>query len=723
MALSIGEAPSMGFDALQTPSFKPLRRALEKIELVFEAERTQLPLWLPVLVGLGVATWFAFPLRLHWIAVIAFGLAVTFMAMIVGFRRRFARILFSVGMLVALGCGYMWVRADLVGAPVLDKPRFAEVSGTILKNQKLIAKDSMRLTIVPDAGLNLPSRIRVNIPNKDSAFAANQEDRITLKARLMPPADAAVPGAYDFARAAWFQRLGATGKAVGQIVVTKGEGRAPSNLRHNLSAHINSRLEGSAAGIATALVTGDQGGVSAADQDAMRASGLAHLLSISGLHITAVVAAAMLISLKILALNQALALRVSLPVVAAAFGAGAGIGYTLLTGSEVPTVRSCVAALLVLIGLAMGREAMTLRLVATGALIILILWPESLIGPSFQLSFAAITALVALHELPVMQRITHKREEGWGKRGGRAVFSLLMTGLVVEIALAPVALFHFHKSGVYGALANIIAIPLTTFVIMPLEALALLFDVVGFGAPFWWLTSQALALLLGLAHWVSATPGAVSMLPSVPTGAYALIVFGGLWGLLWRTKLRFFGVLPFLIGCLWAVSLPRPDLLVTGDGRHLAIRGDDGRMAILRPRAGDYVRDTLSERSAYADELGDMDVLRGAQCSADICEIVLNRKGRTWRVLATRSRHFVPWKAFIAHCAKADIVVSDRRLPPACRPRWFKADRLLLAQTGGLAITFAKENVEMVRAPKDDHPWVRAIPVFQYRLKSPAKVP
>ncbi len=226
----------------------------------------------------------------------------------------------------------------------------------------------------------------------------------------------------------------------------------------------------------------------------MRRSGLAHLLSISGLHVAAVVGAAMLLTMRLLALSPRLALRWPLPLLAALAGAVAGIGYTLLSGAQVPTVRSCIAALIVLAGLALGREAMTLRLVAVGALLILLVRPDAAAGPSFQLSFAAATAIIALHDGKVMRRWTGRRDEGWPRRGLRTIASLLVTGLAVEIALMPIAVFYFHRAGLYGAIANIIAIPLTTFVVMPLEALALLFDLAGFGAPFWWLTGQALGL-------------------------------------------------------------------------------------------------------------------------------------------------------------------------------------------------------------------------------------
>ena len=213
-----------------------------------------------------------------------------------------------------------------------------------------------------------------------------------------------------------------------------------------------------------------------------------------------------------------------------------------------PTVRSCIAALLVLAGIAIGREALTLRLLAVAALAVLILWPESLMGPSFQMSFAAITAIIALHDHPRIRDFVARRDEGMAQRVGRFLAGLILTGIAVELALMPIGLYHFHKAGIYGALANIVAIPLTTFVIMPLEAFALLFDLIGLGAPFWWATGQVLRFLLWLAHSVAAAPGAVAMLPTMPDGAFALMLFGGLWLALWRTGWRWWGSAPFAIG-------------------------------------------------------------------------------------------------------------------------------------------------------------------------------
>jgi competence protein ComEC len=287
----------------------------------------------------------------------------------------------------------------------------------------------------------------------------------------------------------------------------------------------------------------------------------------------------------------------------------------------------------------------------------------------------------------------------------RGLGSLLLTGIAVELALMPIGLFHFHKAGVYGALANIVAIPLTTFVIMPLEALALALDIIGLGDPAWWLTARALDLLLWLAHITASAPGAVAALPAMPGGAYALIVAGGLWVALWRTGVRWAGALPFAIGLGWALLTPPPDLLVTGDGRHLAIRTSEGRMALLRDRAGDYTRSRLGENSGAEDEeLALLSEIRGARCSPDLCLVETRSGARRWRVLATRSGYLVPWREMMTLCQTADVVVSDRRLPPGCKPRWLRLDRDTLAKTGGVAITFADTRVRAVRNG-GSHPW------------------
>jgi competence protein ComEC len=704
MPTTAAPAPSTHLPALQT--------ARARLESWLEVERDQLPLWLPVALGAGVAAWFVLPDATLWRAMLLAALATALFALAAANGGRGARAVTIGALAFALGLSIVWLRADRAAAPVLNRPAIVQVAALVEDMDPLPARGLVRLRLARLAWIGrapapAPTRIRVNLATQDVPAGLTVGASITLRARLMPPPPPAVPGAYDFARVAWFDGIGATGRAFGRPAITRG-GDPGEPLRARLSRHIQSRLDGSAGGIAAALATGDTGGIAEADQEAMRRSGLAHLLSVSGLHITAAVALTMLLATRLLALNMRLALTGRVPLIAAAAAALTALGYTWLTGSEVPTIRSCIAALLVLAAMAMGREALTLRLVAAGALAVLLLWPESLAGPSFQLSFAAVTAIIALAEHPGIREWFAPREEGWGRRVLRGGASLLLTGIAVELALVPIAVFHFHKAGIYGALANIVAIPLTTFVTMPLEALALLLDAFGLGAPLWWLTGQSLALLLWIARTTAEAPGAVAALPAMPPGAFALMVAGGLWLALWRTRWRRLGLIPLALGAAWALATPAPDLLVTGDGRHLGIRLPDGRVALLRDRAGDYARDMLAENGGSDEEPVLLSEQADARCSRDLCRVDLNDGRRRWRILATRSAYLVPAGDLIAACRTADIVISERVLPRRCSPRWLRLDRETLARTGGVAVTLASGRIDTVYRDGDAHPWVKA---------------
>jgi competence protein ComEC len=699
----------MATGPLQTPIVRDrgsLRyRVADALEIRLEAERERIGLWLPVALGAGIAAWFALPSMMHWLGLLLLLAGGLLGGLLLGWPSRLGRTVAVACGVTAVGMLLVWGRAAWVSAPVLAAPVVTEFSAIVDRVEPLPAKGQLRILALPQRRSDLPPRVRLTLRSEQAVDLVDGET-IGVRTRLMPPPTASLPGGYDFAQRAWFDRIGAVGTVLGEVSRAPGSGSAAPPLRARLSAHIHGQIEGSAGGIAAALVTGDRGAISEADEEAMRRSGLAHLLSISGLHVTAVVGFAMLLTMRLLALNRRLALAGYVLPLAAAAGALAGGGYTLLAGAEVPTLRSFIAALLVLIAFLMGREALTLRLVAAGALIVLIWRPESLAGPSFQLSFAAVTAIIALHESRAMRAFLARREEPWPVRLGRGVAGLLITGLVVEVALAPIALFHFHKAGLYGALANVIAIPLTTFVIMPAEALALLCDSVGLGAPFWWITEQALRLLIGLAHGVAEAPGAVAMLPSFPPWGFALAVFGGLWILLWQTRWRRAGVVPLVVGLAALIAQPRPDLLVTGDGRHIAAALPDGSYALLRDRAGDYIRDTMAEAAGVDVPLGALAELDHVECNPDFCRWSQGEGAARWVILASRGRDRIEGADMAAACAAADVVISDRWLPRECAGRWMTIDRDSLAETGGLAL-YLGETPKAVATLKagDAHPW------------------
>ena len=676
----------------------------EELERLLELERAQLPPWFVIGFGSGIAAWFALDQPLQWAAFLFLvaGLAIAGFALVSG---RSGRALGWFALAASMGCTLVWTRSAWVEQPRLTRPVVTDVAGTVQSVDHLAAKESVRLTLAPHDQA-LPPHVRVSVDQNAFPAGVAAGAEIKVKARLAPPPPMALPGTYDFARDAWFKGLGAVGKAMGPVeVVRPAVPRGLDRARTNLRQHIASRLPVHPAGIAIALATGDQNAVGADDAEAMRRSGLTHLLSVSGLHIAAVVAFAMFLTLKLLALSETLALRFNLVVVSAGVAAAAGIGYTLLTGAQVPTVRSCVAALLILAGIALGRDAISIRLIAVGALVVLLFRPEALAGASFQMSFAAVTAIVALHSTAWSRRYFQRREEGMIARLARALAGMIATGLVVELALVPLALFHFHRSGLYGVGANIIAIPLTTFVIMPLEAGALLLDVAGWGKPLWLLCGAAIDGLLELAHAVASSKGAVALMPSMPGWGFGLMVAGGIWLALWNGRVRRWGILPAAIGGAGALLAPSPDLLVTGDGMHLALVRE-GTPLILRDRAGDFVRQLLAEASGFDGDPGGLGEKPYSACSRDACVASVREAGRDWRILATRSNYRIDWETITRACAEADVVVSSRRLPRGCSPRWLKLDRTALSRTGGVSIAFGNPpHIDTVADHVGEHPW------------------
>lgn len=687
----------------------PVRSWLASTEKWLDTERDQLALWIPVGAGLGIGIWEISGAG-GLVAVLLFLLATTLLGYAAGFYRRTGRFLLYAGLAVFIGFGAIAIKSERVAAPVIGKAWVGNFYGRVEKVELLAARDVVRLELASDGQQGLPPKVRVNLTPEQFDPRFRNGAIIQLRARLMPPAGPALPGGYDFARRAWFQQIGATGSALGEVTLHRAS-NSPiwlSETRNRLSQHVIARMPGDTGQIGAALITGDQGNIRERDAQAMRDSGMAHLLSISGLHVTAVVGFLFFFSSRLLALVPRIALRVPVPLIAAAFAAFGAVGYTLLAGAEVPTVRSCIAALLILTALAIGRDALTLRLVAFGALVVLLFWPEAMAGPSFQLSFAAVATIVILHDSAWMKRWTERREESFAIRLGRGLVSLIITGIAIELILAPIALFHFHRTGVYGALANVVAIPLTTFLIMPAQVFALMLDVIGLGGPFWWLAGQGISAILFIAHYASSLPGAVSMLPAMPVWAYLAMIGGALMMGLLTSRARLFGLLPFAIGFAAMLLSPRPDLLVTGDGKHLAMVEANGDIALLRSKAGDYVKDMLLETAGTMAEPRSAESWPGADCSTDICILEIQRGGKSWRVLATRTSYPVPSMEMAAACQRVDIVVSDRWLPASCRPRWIKADRNMLDQSGGLAFYLADNKLVSVNDENAHMPWVRA---------------
>ena len=709
---------SRSLGAVQTaPGQGDITSLKYRLRALLEDQREALPLWLPVALGAGIAAWFLLPWASQRMA-LAVALAGLGLAALL-LRRRWAGALLLV-MLAGLAIT-QW-RVASTAHVVLTARTVAAFTARVEAMEPRAARDQLRLTLavesweVPDP--RLPQRLRVSLRGAaaDRALASGLAPgaRIAARAALSPPPGPIVPGGHDMARSLWFEEIGATGTLLGgpRLIAPAPPSSGPlawlASARQRLTAHIRSALPGETGAVAAVFVTGDRGAVPLDTAQAIRDSGLAHLLSISGLHIAVVVGGVVVLTRRLLALSPWLALRLPLRLIALVAGAMAGLGYTLLAGAEVPTVRAMLATLIIIAGLIAGREAFSLRLLATAAFLILLVRPEVLLGPSFQMSFAAVAAIIALYESPMGRRWLAPREDAPGllARFGHGLAALLATGLVAEMVLSPIALFHFQQSGLYGVLANLFAIPLASFGIIPALALGLFADALGLGTiayqPAGWLTSW----LIDIARATADMPGAVARLPVMHGLAYAAMVCGALLIILCRGPLRLAGV-PFLaMGLVLALGRPPPDLLVSPDGRHVGLRLPSGELALLRPRAGSFLRDSWASALAARDGGRSFDSLSGMACTEDACTgTVSGARGGEFRLLATRSRNWFKEADLAPACRVADIVVSERTLPGWCQPRWLKLDAETLARRGAIALWLDGPRITGALDRTGDYPW------------------
>jgi competence protein ComEC len=344
-------------------------------------------------------------------------------------------------------------------------------------------------------------------------------------------------------------------------------------------------------------------------------------------------------------------------------------------------------------------------MVAAAAFAVMLVWPEAVVSPGFLMSFAAVIAIVALHEAAPTRAFLAPREESFVARIARRGVMLLLTGIAIELALMPIVLFHFHRAGFYGAIANVVAIPLVTFVTMPLIGLALLLDLVSLGGPVWTLVGASLDLMLDIAHFTAAQPGAVKLMPQMSAVTFALFVLGELWLALWHGRQRLYGLLPISCAVAMLLATPAPDVLVSGDGRNVGVAGEGDRLLMLHEGRSDFARDNLMELAGLGGEPLVIENWPGARCSDDFCTLSLRRGGRDWHLLMSRNRSRIEERALSAACEQVDVVISDRWLPASCRPRWLKADRTFLEEHGGLALYLADKQLTAVADSQGAHPW------------------
>ena len=663
-------------------------------------ERHRWPLWLPVALGMGAALYFGLPTEpaaiFGWAALAAAFVAAT--ASIFGPWRIPLALLAA----LALGFGMAKLREEAVAAPVLSQATTLHLTGRVLSVDPAAYGSRLVVGNLRSGGFAgaVPGRARIAVRG---ATRFQPGEGISLTARLLPPPAPSEPGDSDFGRAAFFQGISAVGFSYGAPIpapLAAAPGFAArvtaqvEILREAMTARIRAALPGSDGAIASALITGERGGIEPDDEAALRDAGLAHVLAIAGLHMALVGMGLFWLVRAVLAAFPAMVLNYPIKKWAACAALiGAGF-YLIVSGATASSTRAFVMLATMLIAILVDRPALSMRSLALAAALLLLWQPEAITEPGFQMSFAAVAALIAVAEWEQRRLINN--------RGGlvphaalyRYLRGIFLTSLVGSIATMPFAIFTFDRATHYAVLGNLLAMPVMGFVVMPGAALGVI------AMPFGWealpphVVGWGIDVMLAMGRLVAGLPGAVTVSRAWPVGALAAMSLGGLWLALWRTGWRWLGAIPVLAAIAVALMTKPPDILVAADARTIAIRGSDNHLMFPRPPKDRFAATRWLARDG--DGRSFKEAVGGARCDGESCVMT----APDGKIIAMPLR----LEAVAEDCAHAAIILSAVPVDNCTGPK-LVLDSRAIASGEGYAITDGKPL--SVRQWRGQRPWVQ----------------
>jgi competence protein ComEC len=681
-----------------------------------EAQRSRRPLWIPVALAAGAAFYFALPVEPHGaVALVAASLAI-------GLAARIRRGTLSPIWLLIAACAAGFVVAKgrtlaldtaVLAAPTGDVVLTGRIVGLMPLGEKSlrVRLDDVRLGGIT-AGAAPP---RVEIRMAAPTPPLRRGTTIRVHALLYPPAGPVLPGAYDHARTLWFAGIGATGRAIGRpesIAGPAGFSLADwiDECRDAIGARIRAALPGPIGALAEAQIIGERGHLSRDINDALQVSGLAHILSISGLHM-ALVAGGVFLGLRALfALSPRLVLTRPVKVWAAVGALLAAIVYLALSGGGVATWRSAIMIALLFAAVLAERPALSLHNLVAAAALLIITAPESVLSASFQMSFLAVMGLIAAHEAWAVWRMGRDRDRESADHWTRSILrglvgsagAMLATTLVASLCSGLPAAYHFNRLSAYGLIANALALPVVSLLVMPAALAAMIAMPFGLEALPLRLMGAGLEAVVTIASTIAGMPGAQTAVAS-PSALSMMAMTGGLVFLcLWQGWTRLLGLLGIVGGLALAGIGAEPDIIVERRGATVAVRDENGRLTLpLQRKARFSVEKWLLHEG---DPAGFAEALKrpGWHCAGSACRAVVN--GR--RLLFLRNDTAAGTAARL--CGDAEIVIAAVPLRGACRSARLRIDRFDLWRKGAHAIYAEGDDWRVVTAwdERGRRPWV-----------------
>ena len=694
-------------------------RLAEALRASLEQERAlrRLFLWLVVAAGGGVALYFSAEREPSLALCLGALAAFVILALLTRSHAR-AHALFLTLAFIAGGFTSGALRTARVAAPIVPRIGIGELTGFVEEVDLRRAGARFILRVASAEGFPddvMPARVRLTTRG-DPNFSAG--DFIAFKARLMPPARAALPGGYDFARDAFFARIGGVGNALGRIETMSPPEQAPLSLRffasvdrmrNALAMRVYRIIEGDAGTIAAAMVTGKRDLLSEDAKNLIRRAGIFHIITISGVQMTLVAGIFFVGFRRLLAMSQTLALNYPIKKWAAALAIIGAILYDVGTGSRVGTERALVMTLIMLAAVLFDRPSLSMRNLALAALVIIAFEPEALLGASFQLSFAAVAALIAVYEWRgeylSKRRIDDRAPQGrWGALRESAVERLMhgpgaaiFATLCATSATASFMANDFHELSPYVLIGNPLTLAIIEFFAVPCALVGAALYPLGLDGFIWRYLKMGIDLVTYLAGLIASAPGASLPVKAFAPWAILFLTLAVLSLVLWRTwAWRALAIPLAFIGLMGATGGAPFDLAVPATGDSAAVRLSSGQLAVMGQRPGAFAAEQWLR--ADGDARLSSDAKSGVSCDNIGC-VAKAVNGRFVALIAERG-------AFLEDCARAAIVVTPLYAPAGCAAP-IVIDRRKLTETGAVALRFKGDGVEWTaaRAIDEDRPW------------------
>ncbi len=680
-----------------------------KLQELREAQRGATVLWAPVALTFGIWSYFALP-REPGVGLTGF---FTLLAIIL-FWRSNART--GVILLAVLLSGFALAkfRAETVGTPLLKAAAGEIVVSGIVRDSERASERRRTITLEPlaiegMATAQLPRRLRLSSSTKNGEPPIGS--KIAFKARLAPIPSPTMPGGFDYGRQLYFTGVGGTGRITSRIDLL-GSTASPSlwlsgqlsDLRQEIGDRIRRNLKEPTASFAEAMITGERGSIPKDVNKSLQISGLAHILSISGLHMSLAAGGVFWIIRAVLALFPQIAQHWPIKKWAAGAALLFGFAYMLLAGSGAATQRSYIMLAVVFLAVIVDRPAISLRNLALAALLILILEPESAIQASFQMSFMAVMGLAAFFEYwnrpkPEPEfRIESRKAYYLRKLFAIALASVLTTMIAGGFSSIPAA-YHFGRLAPYGVLANGLAIPVVSLVVMPFAVLSVALMPLGLEAWPLVVLGKGLEAVMAVSDGVAGLPGAQRVVPQLPLVSAILLAFGASVLCLARGQVKYAGCLLLIFGFVWAPFNAFPDILVERTAANTAYRDSNGELVFANPRRGRFAGEKWLQANGEEVAFKEAAARPGWTCEGRSCRGEL--KG-------TKIAYFMEGESEPPSCAGLDIIISAYPLRGACRSVKTRIDRFDVWRLGSHAITLNDGSMAITtaRGLSGARPWV-----------------